>query len=431
MQASKEWRPRIWTAVRVLLLGTLVWGTLLQVCAAETQTCDPRAFGAKADGTTKDTKAIQAAIDACAEKGGGIVQLAGGTFLTAPIVLKSEITMRIEAGATMLGSPDKEDYPERTEFRAPGRQSLIRAENAANLAIEGGGTIDGNGAAWWTRAQQVKNTKAAELFIRPRLVVFDHCRHILLEGVTFQNSPMWHIVPYYSQDVTIRNVKIKAPGDSPNTDGIDPFSSSQVVIDHVLVDVGDDNIAIKSGQPGSPGPDDPSSGIIITDSTFLHGHGLSIGSELAGGVHDVKAERIQFKGTAAGVRIKSNRDRGNNVGNLEYSDLKMQDVGRAILITEYYPKIPRDDNARPVTRLTPHFHDISISNLNASGGNSAGALAGLPESPLTGIRLKNVHIAAVTGLEISNARVLGEKLVVLPKVGPPVSFGQNGKLDSK
>ncbi len=133
-------------------------------------------------------------------------------------------------------------------------------------------------------------------FLRPRLVVFDHCIHVLVEGVTIQNSPMWQLVPYYSDDVTIRNVRLLAPANSPNTDAIDPFSSSNVRIDHVFADVGDDDIAIKSGAANSPGPDQPSRDITITDCTFQHGHGLSVGSELAGGAQNIRAERIHFRG---------------------------------------------------------------------------------------------------------------------------------------
>ena len=154
---------------------------------------------------------------------------------------------------------------------------------------------------------------------RPRLVVFDHCKHVLVEGITIQNSPDWQLVPYYSDDVTIRNVKVLAPAHSSNTDGIDPFSSSNVRIDHVLVDVGDDNIAIKSGMPDSPGPDDPSRNITITDCTFLHGHGMSLGSELAGGAMNIRAERIHFEGTDNGIHVKVNRNRGNDIGPLVLS----------------------------------------------------------------------------------------------------------------
>ncbi len=113
--------------------------------------CDAHTYGAKADGATKDTKAIQAAIDDCASAGGGTVKLAGGTFLSAPIVLKSNITLDLAKGTTLLGSPDHADYPAKTELRAPGTQSLVSATNAEKIAIIGGGTIDGNGESWWAR----------------------------------------------------------------------------------------------------------------------------------------------------------------------------------------------------------------------------------------------------------------------------------------
>ena len=148
--------------------------------------------------------------------------------------------------------------------------------------------------------------------------MFDHCKHVRIEDVTIQNSPMWQVVPYYSDDVVIRNVRILADPHSPNTDAIDPFSSTHIVIDHVYADVGDDDIAIKSGMIGSPGPDSPSADITITDCEFHHGHGLSIGSEIAGGAQRIHAERIHFVGTDNGVRIKANRDRGSDVSTISF-----------------------------------------------------------------------------------------------------------------
>src|ERR1700753_346098 len=196
-------------------------------------------------------------------------------------------------------------------------QALVSATNADNVAITGEGTIDGNGESWWLEARAYKDSGilGAE-HTRPRLVVFDHCKHVRVEGVTIQNSPMWQLVLYYADDVVVRNIKVLAPAHSPNTDAIDPFSSSHVTIDHVFADVWDDNIAIKSGMINSPGPDAPSRDITITDCTFLHGHGLSIGSEIAGGAQNIRAERIHFEGTDNGIRVKANRDRGNGVGNL-------------------------------------------------------------------------------------------------------------------
>jgi polygalacturonase len=401
------------------------WGFLLAIVVAIAgsargargqATCDVRAYGAKGDGSGKDTKAIQAAIDGCASKGGGTVRLSAGTYLSAPVELKSNITLQLDKGATLLGSPDHEDYRERTEFRARGLQSLVSATNAENVAIAGEGVIDGNGESWWALARTMKDAGImGSDHPRPRLVVFDHCRHVRVEGVTIQNSPMWQLVPYYSDDVVIRNVKVLAPPRSPNTDAVDPFSSTHVVIDHLYADVGDDNIAIKSGMINSPGPDSPSRDITITDCTFLHGHGLSIGSEIAGGAENIHAERISFDGTDNGIRVKSNRDRGNDVGNLSFRDITMKNVKNALVISEYYPKVLPPDGeaaAQPVTRLTPHFHDITLENVTVVDSASAGAIVGLPEAPVVNVVLKNVKISAQKGLTIGYAQVVGDGVVV-------------------
>jgi polygalacturonase len=222
--------------------------------------------------------------------------------------------------------------------------------------------------------------------------------------------------------MVIRNVRILAPQHSPNTDAIDPFSSSNLIIDHVYSDVGDDNVAIKSGPINSPGPDDPSKNITITDCTFMHGHGLSIGSELSGGAQNIRAERISFEGTDNGIRVKSNRDRGHDVSNLIFRDITMKDVKNPIIISEYYPKVmpPADEAAQPVGRLTPHFHDIVLENVTATGGGVAAVIAGLPESPVKNVTLKNVKITAETGISIGYADVIAEGLVVKADKGEAV-----------
>jgi len=386
--------------------------------------CSPARHGAKGDGVAKDTVAIQAAIDECAGPGGGTVRLTAGTYLSAPIVLKSNVTLQLDKGATLLGSTDHADYPAKAEFREPGLQSLVSATNAMNVSITGEGVIDGAGGTWWQMARSIKNAGVmGSDHPRPRLVVFDHCKHVRIDGVTIQNSPMWQVVPYYSDDVVIRNVKVLAPARSPNTDAIDPFSSSHVVIDHVFADVGDDDVAIKSGAINSPGPDDPSRDITITDCTFMHGHGLSIGSEVAGGAQNVSAERVHFEGTDNGIRVKANRDRGNDVGHLVFRDIDMKDVKNALIISEYYPKIlpPDGDAAQPVTRLTPHFHDIVLENVTATGSTLAGAIVGLPEAPISGVVLRNVKISAQQGLTIGYAEVSGEGVEVKAAVGEGIA----------
>src|SRR6202789_3098285 len=396
--------------------------------------CDARTYGAKADGATKDTKAIQAAIDDCASAGGGTVKLAGGTFVSAPIVLKSNITLDIGKGATLLGSPDHADYPAKAEFRAPGTQSLVSATNAEKVAITGEGTIDGNGESWWAQARTTHNAGVVgEVQFRPRLVVFDHCKHIRMEGVTVQNSPSWQIVPTYPRDMEIRNVRVLRPQPSPKTEAIDPFSSSNMVIDHVYADVGDDNIAIKSGIINSPGPDAPRKNITITDCEFMHGHRLSIGSEIAGGAQNIHAERIHFKGTDQGIRIKANRDRGADVSNISFKDITMEDVKTSILISEYYPKaLPEGEvAAEPVQRLTPFFDDITIENVKSVNSAWAGVIVGLPESPVKNVVLKNVDIQAQKGMTIAYATVTASGLKVTATDGESITVAPNAKLTTK
>ena len=409
-------------------LLTLLSSTMFMAASAgllhAAAVCNVRNYGAKADGTTKDTKAIQAAIDACAKKGGGTVTLPEGNYLSAPIVLKSNITLHLDKGATLLGSTDHADYPEITEFRAPGLQALVSATNASNITINGEGTINGQGESWW---QEARHTPGSGILgshhPRPRLVVFDHCKHIVIEGVTIENSPMWQVVPYYTDDVTIRNVKILAPQHSPNTDAIDPFSSSHVLIEDVYADVGDDNVAIKSGMINSPGPDSPSRDITVRNCIFMHGHGMSVGSELAGGAQNILAEHIQFNGTDQGIRIKANRDRGNIVKNLTFRDITMKDVKNAVVISEYYPRIMPAEGvtAAPVGRLTPHFSDITIENVTATGSKSAGAIVGLPESPVKNVVLRNVSLSADKGLTIGYADVTGENVKITAAEGPGIT----------
>jgi polygalacturonase len=401
---------------------------------AAAKVCNARAYGAKADGTTKDTSAIQAAIEDCAKAGGGTVKLTGGTFLSGPVVLKSNITLDLDKGATLLGSPDHADYPSKTEFRAPGTQSLVSATNAENISITGGGIIDGNGESWWAEARATHNAGVVgAVKFRPRLVVLDHCKHVRMEGVTVQNSPSWQIVPYYVDDMTIRNVRILAPQHSPNTDAIDPFSSSNMLIDHVYADVGDDNIAIKSGIINSPGPDAPSKNITITDCEFMHGHGLSIGSEIAGGANNIHAERIHFKGTDQGIRIKANRDRGNQVYNISFKDITMEDVRTSILISEYYPKVlPEGDvAAASITRLTPFFHDITIENVKSVKSGTAAVIVGLPESPVKNITLKNVNITAEKGMTIAYADVKGSDVHIIAAAGKAMDISSTAKVEIK
>ena len=371
-------------------------------------TCELK--GTLADGKTKDTAALQTAIDTCSAKGGGELTLKAGTYLSGPLDLKSHVTLRLEKGAKLLGSGDVGDYPIRAD--APWRRvSLIHADKAEDIGLVGEGTIDGGGQMWWTMILQHEKGQRQEP--RPMLIDLTNSKKILIDGVTITNSPQYNILAVLCDGLTVRNAKIINPGTlAPNTDGIDPVSTSHVLIEHTLIDTGDDNVAIKSGLVERGDPDVPSSDIVVRDCTLLHGHGLSIGSETAGGVRNVTVERVTFNGTTQGIRIKSARGRGNDMGPFTYKDITMDDVGTAIQITEYYTGFKGDEVAEPVTEHTPKFHDITIENVTVKSAKVGLLAMGLPESPIVGLRLKNVTITAERGMVARYAQTAEDHVAI-------------------
>ena len=411
--------------VRILLAV----GLLVPCVRAELPTCDAHKMGARADGHTKDTDALQRAIDQCAKGFGGVVHLTAGTYVSGPLALKSHVRLSLDQGATLLGSPDMEDFPIRAD--APWRKvSLIHADHVVDISITGAGTIDGNGKIWWdAKASAPKGQPESP---RPLLIDLTNSKQILIEGVTIQNSPQYNITTFWCDGLTVRNVTILNPGrGAPNTDGIDPFSTSHVLIEHTTIDTGDDNVAIKSGLVERGDPDVPSTDIVIRDCTFRAGHGLSIGSETAGGVRNVTVERVTFTGTRQGIRIKSARGRGNDIGNFTYRDIKMEDVETPIEITNYYTGMVKNDPGQPVTEHTPKFHDITIENLTATGAKRAAAIMGLPESPIKNLVLKNVNITAATGMVVQNAQITEDHVVINPTTGAALTSGPGVTITGK
>jgi polygalacturonase len=362
-------------------------------------TFNVRDYGAQGDGRTLDSPAIQKTIDACAKAGGGTVRLAPGTYLSKPLFLRGNyITLQLDAGAVLLGTQEFTDY-RNSKGKVVG---LINADGLRNVAISGAGIIDGAGAPWWPAVREAKKTGAPEPRQRPKMVNFKNCHGVMVRDVTLQNSPSFHLMPVDCEDVLIDHVTINAPADSPNTDAIDPSACRNVRILNCLLDVGDDNVAVKAGHAVA-GRDFCCQDIIVSNCDCRHGHGISIGSETSGGVSHFTVVHCTFDGTTSGLRIKSARGKGGRVENILYSDLTMKNVRRPIDIACYYPKVPKDDPAQPITPFTPAYHGIRIENLTGDGPEGAGLIVGLPESPIRGVTLSNVHLKAVTGLLVENA----------------------------
>ena len=339
---------------------------------------------------SRNADAINRAINYISEKGGGTVVIPEGIWFTAPIEIKSDVELRIEKNAILKFSKDIDQYPliitnyEGQEcIRA---KSPITAENAINIGITGGGVIDGSGDLWrpvkqfkmtdrqWEalmkKSQYTIDTKEGGIwmptessfkgnehniqldaenalekaseyydFYRPVMVSLRHCKRILLDGVTFMNSPAWNIHPFFCENVTIDNIKVRNPYYAQNGDGIDVESCTNVHIHHSVFETGDDAICIKAGKNAIARTiDGPCSNIYIHDCVVNEGHGgFVIGSEMSRGVKDILVENCTFIGTDVGVRIKSALGRGGVVENITIRNIDMVNIkGEAVILTMGY-----------------------------------------------------------------------------------------------
>lgn len=364
---------------------------------------DSTGNGFVGDGVTDNTKAIQTALDSASAAGGGVILFSNGKFLTGPLELKSNDTLYIDSTASLLGTTNMKAYykPGADTTKPPSSlQPLLTANHANNIAIIGKGYIDGQGQEWWTAYNN------GTISVRPRMFQPNYCNNVLLKNITLKNSPQFHFIPEWCNNVTVDSVTILAPSNSPNTDGIDPATCHNVHIKNCYIDTGDDNVAVKSGRYDPSDPNAGCSRIYVSHCTFIHGHGVSIGSETGGGVDSMYIDSCTFNGTTNGLRIKSYRGNGGNVRGIHYSNITMTNVEYPIYFSEYYPHIPsQSDTAQPITSLTPHYHDITLENLTSTGSVYGGVIVGLPEMPLTNIHLQNVNISALVGVQIRNATV--------------------------
>jgi polygalacturonase len=348
-----------------------------------TRTFSVTSYGAKGDGKTDNTAAIQAALDAAGAAGGGTVTIPAGTYLSGPISLHSATRLDLAAGSTLEMLPMSQ-YPNQNAF--------ITANNAQDIALTGSGTIEGQGQAWWNALTATPTLK------RPQEVSFSHSTRVLISGIRLQNSPEEHIWVKGDTDVTVIGITIETLAVSGqhfpnNTDGVD-ISANGVFFCNNMIACGDDNVVMAG------------TNIYVAYSQFGVGHGCSIGSGTTGGVSQVTVDHITMDGTTAGIRMKSARDRGGLVTNLTYSNMTMTNVTNPVSIESYYPTVPTDptaDTAQPITATTPYWENITIKNLKVTGSPNAGTLFGLPEAKISNVVFDGVSIQATKGMDVFHA----------------------------
>ena len=419
-------------------------------------------FGGVGDGVTLNTEAFAKAIGHLSAKGGGTLEVPAGIWFTGPIALKSHINLHLDKDAVIVFSTDQDLYPIiDTNFEGLDVRrclSPIHAEGETDIAITGEGIIDGNGDAW----REVKKRKVGDdlwktivkrggvlsedgkvwypdegyakaratagslnypdpsldeneikTFLRPVLVSFRNCERVLLEGVTFQNSPCWNLHPLWCKHFTVKDITVRNPHYSTNGDGIDIDACENVLVTGSSFDVGDDAICIKSGKDEDGRRHGiPCRNITITDCTVYHGHGgVVIGSEMSGGVENMWVSGCRFLGTDVGLRFKSARGRGGLVRNIWFDHIYMKDiVAEAVTFNLYYAGVAsteradaKEEEAVPVDETTPEFRDFHFSDIVCAGAGQAVYVNGLPELPLAGVSFKDCSFTALKGVEVHYA----------------------------
>lgn len=373
-------------------------------------------FGAVGDGKTLNTAALDRAIAAVSAAGGGWLEVPAGTFLTLPFSLVSHLGLHLDEGATIKFPDELSAYgpaatrpatDEQRDASTTRPMALIGGQDITDVAITGSGTIDGSGAAWWHVGRGPKAVA------RPKLIVITNCRRLHFQGITLLNAPMWNLVPTLCADVTIEDLHVQAPSNSPNTDAVDPTASQNVLIRNCVLDVGDDNVAIKAigGWCGN---------ILVDHCQCKHGHGISIGSETYGGIQHVTVRNCTFDGTVNGIRIKSARDRGNVLGDFSFSNITMNGVSIAIDINLYYHDKDgsRNRTEQPVTKTTPTLSGVYIDHVSVTGAKTAGDIVGLPESTVKDVSLSDVQIGSAIGFTVQDASdVVFKNVVITPEQG--------------
>jgi polygalacturonase len=397
-------------------------------------------YGAVGNGQTDCTEAFSKAISAAHKAGGGRVVVPDGSFLTGAIHLKSNVNLYLSEGAVIKFSVDPQKYLPVVYSRFEGIECLnysplIYAFEQENIAITGKGTLDGQAGNqnWWrwkkTQSDDVNTLRNQgetglpvhqRIFgdgkkLRPNMIQPYKCKNILIEGVTIKNSPMWHIHPVLSTNITVRNVKVIGHG--PNNDGCNPESCTDVLIENCYFDTGDDCIAIKSGRNNDGRRVNmPSENIVIRNCLMKDGHGgVVIGSEMTGGARNIFAENCNMDSPnlERALRIKTNSVRGGTVENVYLRNIIIGQVAEAVVkINFHYGEGDTGD-------YPPTVRNINLENTISKKSKYALSISGYDRSPITGIRLKNCIfdnvdkpnvLVGVGKLTLQNVKINGEVL---------------------
>jgi polygalacturonase len=343
--------------------------TIPPVCATLHASLALRGGGLSVEDEEKlDTARLQKALDGCG--GGKAVELAKSgaddAFLTGPIQIPAGVALLVDRGIALEASRDPrlDDVQPGTcgvvNDAAVGCKPLIWVEDASGAAIVGDGVIDGRGGerllgkdiTWWDLADKARSGGRQQV---PRLIVVDHSNDFILYRITLRNSPNFHVVFSHGHGLTVWNVKINTPRTARNTDGIDPGSADDITVTHSFIRTGDDNIAIKGSEGGV-------AYMTVADNHFYYGHGMSIGSETYGGVHDVLVRGLSMDGPDNAIRIKSNPSRGGLVERVTYADVCIRNAKWPIVMQTDY------NNPGPFSDRVPVYRDIHLESVRVFGG---------------------------------------------------------------
>lgn len=380
-------------------------------------TINVRELGAAGDGSSDDTGFIQAAIMACPPK--SRVLIPRGKYKITSIFLKSGINLEIAKDAVLLAETDRnryakfpgmiESYDETDEYNLgtwegnplPMFAGIITGIGVSDVKLYGEGRIDGcaNHDNWWY------NEKVMVGAFRPRMLFLNHCERVQVQGLTFCNSPAWVVHPYFSNELVFCNLKIQNPGQSPNTDGLDPESCRNVEILGVHFSLGDDCIAVKSGKVYMGKKyKTPSENVHVCQCLMENGHGaVTVGSEIGAGVRNMVVEKCRFSHTDRGLRIKTRRGRGKDsiLDEIVFRDIEMDHVMTPFTANAFYFCDPdgrteyvQSREPYPVDDTTPSMKHFLFENIHASNCHVAAAyFEGLPEQKIEKIEMRSCSIS--------------------------------------